>query len=74
MKYSLINEKPEIFLEAVSKELKEKGQREMWKISPDILYRLNEYFINKIKINMKGMKKPSKIFWIKNRNRLDLMI
>ena len=47
MKYSLINEKPEIFLEAVSKELKEKGQREMWKISSDILYRLNEYFINK---------------------------
>ena len=47
MKYSLINEKPEIFLKAVSKELKEKGQREMWKISSDILYRLNEYFINK---------------------------
>ena len=49
MKYSLINEKPEIFLEAVSKELKEKGQREMWKISSDILYRSNEYFINKWK-------------------------
>ena len=47
MKYSLINEKPEIFLEAISKEMKEKGQREMWKISSDILYRLNEYFIHK---------------------------
>ena len=36
-----------VFVEGVSKEMKEKGQREMWKQYSDILYKLNSYFISK---------------------------
>lgn len=36
-----------IFLEAVSKEMKEKGQREMWKQYSSVLYKLNSYFTKK---------------------------
>lgn len=36
-----------VFLEAVSKEMKEKGQREMWKQYSSVLYKLNSYFTKK---------------------------
>lgn len=36
-----------IFLEAVSKEMKKKGQREMWKQYSSVLYKLNSYFTKK---------------------------
>ena len=36
-----------VFLEGISKEMKEKGQREMWKQYSDVLYKLNAYLTNK---------------------------
>lgn len=36
-----------VFVEGASKELKEMGQREMWKLYSDVLYRLNEYLTKK---------------------------
>ena len=36
-----------VFLEGVSKEMKEKGQREMWKQYSSVLYKLNSYFTKK---------------------------
>lgn len=36
-----------VFVEGISKELKEMGQREMWKLYSDVLYRLNEYLTKK---------------------------
>ena len=36
-----------VFVEGISNEMKEKGQKEMWKQYSDILYKLNSYFINK---------------------------
>lgn len=47
MKESMILDECLVFVEGVPKELKEMGQREMWKLYSDVLYRLNEYLTKK---------------------------
>ena len=57
-----------IFLEAVSKEMKEKGQREMWKQYSSVLYKLNSYFTKK----WSNPKKQKKIIYKKKKNKKGL--
>lgn len=47
-----------VFLETVSKEMKEKGQREMWKQYSSVLYKLNSYFTKK----WSNQKKQKRLF------------
>ena len=53
-----------IFLEAVSKEMKEKGQREMWKQYSNVLYKLNSCGAIQ--------KKQKKIICRRKKNKKDL--